>query len=374
MKPVCYFSTSAKWLAGMLLFTLCLTPAHSELLLSGFHGIRSYDDVTGLFLQKIQNVGEEQEGIAFGPDGRLYSVVNDLGCASVVRFSGETYVYKDRFASSAGLVPFAMRFGPDGNLYISNVTWGDRTAQITKVNGVTGAYIGPVLKEAIGVLQAPFDFLFGTNDTLLVTDWFQSAGVLRFNAITGEFIDHFIPAGRGGLQNSTGLLLGVDGNLYVSSPATHSVLRYKAENGEFLDEFVTSRSGGLDTPLGLAFGPDGHLYVCSSGNHSVLRYDGKTGAFIDEFVASGSGGLDNGPNYLLFSPRAPRISITQTSEGLKLTWQGNGIKYFLQTCADFTTPWLSLTNFASREEATFLLRQSSTAEQLGFFRLKQAIE
>jgi len=80
--------------------------------------------------------------------------------------------------------------------------------------------------------------------------------------------------------------------LLVSSNETDSVLRFDAMTGAFIDTFVPSGSGGLNGPIGLVFGADGNLYVSSVVSLSVLRFDGVTGAFIDAFVPSGSGGLD----------------------------------------------------------------------------------
>ena len=60
------------------------------------------------------------------------------------------------------------------------------------------------------------------------------------------------------LDGPSDIVLGPDGNLYVSSTYTDSVLRYDADTGEPLDEFVAVGSGGLDGPDGLAFGPDGN--------------------------------------------------------------------------------------------------------------------
>src|SRR5262249_33634445 len=86
-------------------------------------------------------------------------------------------------------------------------------------------------------------------------------------------------ASGGGMQGPTGLILGRDGNLYVSSFNTNSVLRYSGTTGDFFDAFVPAGSGGLINPRGLVVGPDGSLYVIStSGPGKVLRYDGTTGA------------------------------------------------------------------------------------------------
>lgn len=123
--------------------------------------------------------------------------------------------------------------------------------------------------------------------------------VLRYNPVDMSFVDTFVSAGSGGLDDPTGMAFGRDGNLYVSSQANDRVLRYDGSTGAFIDLFVPAASGGLDVPTDLEFGPDGRLYVASSGNDRVLRYDGASGAFVDTFIPAGSGGL-NRPASLLF--------------------------------------------------------------------------
>lgn len=123
--------------------------------------------------------------------------------------------------------------------------------------------------------------------------------VKRFNGRTGAFIDDF--ASGSGLTHPAGLVIGPDGNLYVSSEDSHTIIRYDGRTGQFMDNFVTQeRNGGLNSPHGLAFGPDGNLYVCSTGSHAVKRYNGRTGTFMDDFVGE-SGGLEH-PSFLMFGP------------------------------------------------------------------------
>jgi WD40 repeat protein len=138
----------------------------------------------------------------------------------------------------------------------------------------------------------------GIDGNLYVTS-FGSNAVNRYDALTGAFIDAFVPAGSGGLGSPTDAIFGPDGNLYVTSFGTDCVLRYDGITGAFIDQFVTSGSGGLLNPESLSFGPDGNLYVLSGNNSNVARYEGTTGAFIDIFVSSGSGGLGD-PHYMFF--------------------------------------------------------------------------
>lgn len=124
--------------------------------------------------------------------------------------------------------------------------------------------------------------------------------VLRYDGVTGAFLDIFVAAGSGGLNIPIGLDFGPDGNLYVVSYITNSVLRYDDDDGSFIDAFVPSGSG-LNGPTGLVFGPDADLYVCSLDGDKVLRFDGVTGAPLGDFVTAGSGGLD-APRGLTFGP------------------------------------------------------------------------
>ena len=160
--------------------------------------------------------------------------------------------------------------------------------------------------------------------------------VLRFDGNTGNFLGEFIPPGSGGLSNPDTIVFGPDGNgddksdIYVASgknpgnPAEltpSAVLRYDGITGAFIDKFVgdnpntvADETGGLSRPYGLAFGPDGNFYVSSFLTDQILRYNGKTGQFIDVFASGNqqAGGL-NGPNGLLFAPDGNLYVTTQGS-------------------------------------------------------------
>src|SRR4029077_18531284 len=129
--------------------------------------------------------------------------------------------------------PEGMTLGPDGNLYVSNASSGS-----------------------------------GSGNT-----------IVRFNGLTGEFMNLFVTQGSGGLNGPFCLTFGPDGNLYVASFSTNNILRYSGSTGAFIDTFASG--GGLSGPEGLTFGPDGNLYVVGASNDAILRYNGSTGAFID---------------------------------------------------------------------------------------------
>jgi sugar lactone lactonase YvrE len=171
--------------------------------------------------------------------------------------------------------------------------------------------------------------------TFLVSNT-RGNNVLRFDGNTGNFLGEFIPPGSGGLSNPDTIVFGPDGNgddksdIYVASggdpgnpaePTASAVLRYDGITGAFIDKFVgdnpntaADETGGLSRPYGLAFGPDGNFYVSSFLSDQILRYNGKTGQFIDVFASGNqqAGGL-NGPNGLLFAPDGNLYVTTQGS-------------------------------------------------------------
>lgn len=130
--------------------------------------------------------------------------------------------------------------------------------------------------------------------------------IVRFNGITGAFMDIFVTAGSGGLTGGRDLAFGPDGNIYAtSSGASGGGLRFNGTTGAFMNAFVGPVSD-LVLPRKLVFGPDGNLYVGNFGIGDVLRYNGTTGAFIDTFVPTGSGGL-GGPTFLVFNDASSSV-------------------------------------------------------------------
>ncbi len=162
--------------------------------------------------------------------------------------------------------------------------------------------LGPFVEPSgNGGLNRSTGMVYGPDGNLYVGSQ-NTDEVLRYDAATGAFLGPFVTAGSGGLNGPSvdGLIFRPDGRLYVGSKNSNSVLRYDATTGAFLDAFVPTGSGGLLEPKGMTFAPDGSLLV-SSGTNEVLRYSGTTGAFLGPFVAAGSGGLTD-PRSLAFGP------------------------------------------------------------------------
>jgi hypothetical protein len=105
--------------------------------------------------------------------------------------------------------------------------------------------------------------------------------VLRFNGVTGAFIDVFVSSERD--EAWADIAFGPDGHLYVCNPTTGSILRFHGATGAFIDVFVSKLTSPLGNPRFLIFGSNGSLYVSSDSR--VLRYDAATGAYLHTITA-----------------------------------------------------------------------------------------
>jgi hypothetical protein len=207
----------------------------------------------------------------------------------------------DRFVTngSGGLArPRGSIFGPDANgdgkpdLYVTSAD----TNAVLRYDSVTGSYIDTFVTPGSGGLSSPVGLAYGSDNNLYVTSY-GSNQLLRYNGTTGAFIDVV----SSNLSSPEGITLGPDGKLYIATFGTNEVLQY---DGSSLNSFVTAASGGLSKPRYALFGPDANgdgkqdLYVTSEGNNTILCYDGVSGAFIKTFATIPTG--QRGPFWLAF--------------------------------------------------------------------------
>jgi hypothetical protein len=172
---------------------------------------------------------------------------------------------------------------------LGNCCPSDQSA-VLRYNGVTGAFIDTFVSPFSGGLDDPEGMAFGPDGNLYVSS-FNTDEILRYNGSTGAFIDSFIPSGSGGLDGSQGLVFGSDGNLYVASWFTSSIMRYDGQSGAPLPSpgnlgAIFATGGGLISPYDLVFGPDGLLYVSGAESNNIVRFDGLTGSPLGPFVPS----------------------------------------------------------------------------------------
>jgi sugar lactone lactonase YvrE len=192
-------------------------------------------------------------------------------------------------------VTCCITFGPDDNLYVSH-PFG---SSVLRYNGLTGAFIDEFVPAGSGGLAIPLILLFHDGH-LYVGDTGMGA-IRRYSAATGAYVDDFVPPGAAGASefDLQAFVFGPDGNLYVAAEASLRILRFDGHTGAYLGDLVSPNEGF--SPSGMTFGPDGYLYVSSPSSDEVRRYNVWTGTLVDVFIPPGYGGLDV-PVGLAFAP------------------------------------------------------------------------
>jgi DNA-binding beta-propeller fold protein YncE len=247
-------------------------------------------------------------------------------------------------AGTGGLLsPDDLTFGPDGHLYISS---GDNTSgSILKFDGKTGDFLGRF--DQGGTLFRPYGLAFGPDNKLYASS-FRTDEILRYDAVTGEFLDVFA-SGTGaanGLNGPNDLLFGNDGSLYVTTQGSvadglggisfdsrfeSQVLKYDLATG-LSSVFVpqpepSPESFDFVSFLGLGFGPNGDLFTSDFAN-GIRRYNSTTGQLIDTISTNYTGtfpsnnfigNLTFDPNNILYTVG---FDFTQGNQGAILRFDG----------------------------------------------------
>ena len=308
---------------------LCATTHADELLLSGFtsDSLTRHSDTTGLHLGDFGPASLDGPlGIALGPDGHVWVCSEESN--QVLRFELDTgglvdAIIEDDPATpedeTGGLLgPSGLLFRPNGNVLVGSF---DNDA-VLEYDGRTGAFIRFFVTSGHGSLNGPDSGMaFGPDGHVYVPSFFNRR-IKRYHTDTGAFIDNFIEPPEGGLQRPRGILFPGDGFAYVVSEGNNRVNKYDEITGDLVTRLVwddpatiEDETGGLNEPTGIAIGPDGRLYVSSLQTNSVFRYELADGNFVDEFVAPGSGG-NNLPVALQFVPGiAKRCTTSSNSVG-----------------------------------------------------------
>ena len=153
----------------------------------------------------------------------------------------------------------------------------------------------------------------------LLVSSFASDRVGRYELSSGDYLG---PYQEGvGLDSPLAARIGPDGLVYVASEGSNEILRYN-QDGSFVDVFVSAGAGGLDNPTGMTWAANGDMYVPSFANDSIIRYDGMTGEYIDTPISSGQGlnGPDNGtsfgPDGKLYGPVGAPGNICESQDTL----------------------------------------------------------
>jgi CSLREA domain-containing protein len=179
----------------------------------------------------------------------------------------------------------------DGDVFLADFAL-DRPLQLEANTGdnVRTFPATPSLDGAADALVGP--------DGLLYVSGYLSDTVVRYDPADGSFVDTFVTAGSGGLNNATGMVFAPDGSLLVAGYESDSIERYDAETGAHLGTFAAPGTGGLDAPIAMTYGPDGNLYVANWLGRRVIRFDPDDGTLLGTFAS----GVAVQPTEIVFGP------------------------------------------------------------------------
>lgn len=258
--------------------------------------IRVFDASTGQLLDVLSAYAEtptfQEPGYPVQHDGTIY--VGSQQSHAVFKLDAATGLFDSVFveAEAGGLeYPTGMAFGPDGDLYVGAFYNGE----VLRFDGETGAFDAVVatgLDSVRGIEFGPDGMLYAAAGPS------SSWGVKQVDVETGSVVDFTEPTSS--LSIARDLTFGADGYLYVASYASSKVLRFDGITGDFVDFAVTpGGGGGLSQPLGVSFGPDGLLYV--TYQRAVIRFDPVSGDKVDAFIGPSSASY-TGPSFITDGP------------------------------------------------------------------------
>lgn len=222
---------------------------------NGTGSVKRFNGATGSYIDDFVAPGSggiaDPGGLAFGPDGNLYVGIgaHSSGGGKVARYNGTTGAYIDDFVpNGSGGISYAqdLVFGPDGNLYVCNN--GSPSGAILRYSGATGAFIN--VFAAIGSGD-PTSLKFGQDGNLYVS-LFYGHSIAKYNGTTGASMGTFVPSGSGGLLWDFQIAFGPDGSLYETERYSGTVKRYNGVTGAYIADFVTGLTGEV---LGLQWFP-----------------------------------------------------------------------------------------------------------------------
>jgi DNA-binding beta-propeller fold protein YncE len=213
-------------------------------------------------------------------------LAGDFKFNSVFRFNDETgaEVPGGIAAGSAGLEATAgVAVGPDGNIYVSS----QNTGEILFYDGETGAPLSSPLpggRDGLFALLrtedhpggAPGPLRFGPDGNLYVSD-FGGTTVRVFHGMTGVEL----PPAASGFGPPGGLAFAPNGDLYVGNFGTSAIIRVR--NGA-QQTFIASGTGPILTPSAMLLVPNGDMLVVSMFANEIHRYSA-SGAYLGLFAA-----------------------------------------------------------------------------------------
>ncbi len=230
----------------------------------------------------VVGVDDRRVAIAFGgPNDNVFVLAKDMHL--LLAYDGRT---GEPIRAYPFWNPSAMAFAADGNLLVAADTGGGHDPE----NPVWGIMeLDPGSGQVLGVFayQMADKMAFGPNGNLFILD--SAAGIVELDGGSGAFVGVFVDAATlAGRQvwalrfhPTTGHLLAA-----VRDAGDGGVAQFDGTTGQELAYFVPPGDQGMDITSDLAFGPNGNLFVVANPNFNgkIFEYDAATGAFLGIYV------------------------------------------------------------------------------------------
>ncbi|MEI6491069.1 MAG: PEP-CTERM sorting domain-containing protein [Verrucomicrobiota bacterium] len=224
--------------------------------------------------------------------------------------------------------PEPLAWGPDGKIYIgANGDGGAIAPSIVRLNPGTGALDLVYTFDAFDVF--PGSLAFNSTDLLVGRNpFFGNTGpIVRLTNVTGGTIAVSDYTLDGSLASSPGIVLAVDGQLYVSDQtynfisgvASGAVKRFDA-TGNYVDDVIGSGASGNFGPAGLAISGS-TLYSASFMTGDVLKTNLGTG--VTELF--GSAGAPSEVSSLAVLSNGDVLAGSSSGSGLIYHFNSSGV-------------------------------------------------